>query len=97
MSHLHLVKDKNLMSICNDFTRKSLERGVKLNTICAIVKNFQQFYAFVESIRPDLLNKCTMELLYELTDGFTKAPVWSGALEWSKEEVEEFMDNLART
>jgi hypothetical protein len=95
---MNLINDKHLINECNTFTRECLNKKMELNTICAVVKHFQQFYHTVSKIdsNREVLDNITFKLFFKLTDGFTNGKDWSGLLSFSVEEQQEFIMSLKK-
>lgn len=57
------LKDKFMIKECNEMTRKLLKAKMDINTICAIIKEYQTKYLYIKSEGGEELAKTfTMEM-----------------------------------
>ena len=60
------LKDKFMTEECNKFTRFSLENGIKIDTICALVKEYQTKYLYIKSFDEKLAREFDMKKWWKL-------------------------------
>jgi hypothetical protein len=60
------INDKFMIEECNKFTRKMLEAKMSINTICALVKEYQTKYLYIKSQDEELANRFTLEMWFKL-------------------------------
>ena len=60
------INDKFMMEECNKFTRKMLAAKLSINTVCALVKEYQTKYLYIKSQDEELAKTFTLEMWFKL-------------------------------
>ena len=60
------IKDKFMMEECNKFTRSMLEIGMKIDTVCALIKEYQTKYLYIKSFDEKLARQFDMKMWWKL-------------------------------
>ena len=59
------INDKFLMDECNLFTRKMLEKGMDINRVCLIIKEYQTKYIHIKELNFQLSQQFTFEMWWK--------------------------------
>ena len=62
------INDKFLMDECNLFTRKMLEKGMDINRVCLIIKEYQTKYIHIKELNFQLSQQFTFEMWWKTRD-----------------------------
>ena len=62
------INDKFLMDECNLFTRKMLEKGIDINRVCLIIKEYQTKYIHIKELNFQLSQQFTFEMWWKTRD-----------------------------
>ena len=56
------INDTFMMGECFTFTKAMMDAGMELNTICKIIKNYQQKYIYIKNENPEMAKLFTIEM-----------------------------------
>ena len=62
------INDKFLMDECNLFARKMLEKGIDINRVCLIIKEYQTKYIHIKELNFQLSQQFTFEMWWKTRD-----------------------------
>ena len=68
--HIKVEVDKFMINQCNETTHKMLKAGVGIDTVCKVIKDYQQKYLYLkEETSADQVKEYTFELYWKLRNG----------------------------
>jgi hypothetical protein len=56
------INDTFMVEECSKFTGKMLENKIKMDTICALIKEYQTKYLYIKSQNENFAQKFTVEM-----------------------------------